>query len=367
MNAETIEFRCIEVQQPIGAFYIGAIDAQDLIAISYADVRRIEARDIEKILGIQRPLSGQRVRELTHYVNTVDASFPTSVILAVSSADASYDPDTGAMQIRRDEKVAKIIDGQHRIAGLVGLMEGREFEVNVTIFVDMDIEDQAVVFSTINIKQTKVNKSLVYDLFDYATSRSPEKTCHNIARLMNSKQGSPFCGMIKILGVATEGQDASLTQATFVERLLRYVSRTPMVDRDTIKRGERPTRASTQEESALIFRNMFLDDQDASIAKVVWNYFEAIAERWPQAWPTVQRGNVINRTTGFGAFMRFLRPSYLRVTKPGSIAAKEGFREIFQGVKLDDSEFTSSRFKPGSSGEKEMLELLIQHTGINDL
>ena len=78
-----ISFAAAEVDQPIGTFYVGVMSAQDVLAISYADVRRIEDRDIEKVIGIQRPLDPERVEEIRQYVKTVDASFPTSIILAI--------------------------------------------------------------------------------------------------------------------------------------------------------------------------------------------------------------------------------------------------------------------------------------------
>src|SRR5437667_9365085 len=178
-----ISFAAAEVDQPIGTFYVGVMSAQDVLAISYADVRRIEDRDIEKVIGIQRPLSPERVEEIRQYVQTVDASFPTSIILAIEGKDAEYDSHTGTMKITRDEGVAKIIDGQHRIAGLEGF-EG-PFELNVTIFVDMDLEDQALLFATINLKQTRVSKSLAYDLFEYYRGRRPQTTCHIVAKLIH--------------------------------------------------------------------------------------------------------------------------------------------------------------------------------------
>jgi DGQHR domain-containing protein len=164
--SDYISFRCVPVTQPIGTFYIGTIDSQDLVDISYADVRRIEDRDIEKYLGIQRPLVPQRVKELKVYVRSLDAAFPTSIIIAIPSLYAEFDEETNLMTIIRSAEVAKIIDGQHRIAGLEGY-EGKPFQLNVTVFIDMDIEDQAMVFATINLKQTKVSKSLAYDLYEY--------------------------------------------------------------------------------------------------------------------------------------------------------------------------------------------------------
>lgn len=361
-NNKFIEFRCIEVTQPIGTFYIGAIDAPDLIRITFADVRRIEERDVEQYLGIQRPLSPIRVREIQQYVNTVDATFPTGVILTVTSEDSEYDSKTSIIKIRNEENVAKIIDGQHRIAGLEKF-EGERFQINVTLFVDMDIEDQAMVFATINLTQTKVSKSLAYDLFDFAKSRSPQKTCHNIAKLLNTNEGSPFRNKIKILGKATGKIEETLTQATFVESLMRYISEDPMKDRDLLKRRKPLKRANEIELGKLVFRNMFIDNQDAEIAKIIWNYFEAVNDRWSEAWSTTIQGNILNRNTGFRALMRFLREAYLYFNKIGSIIHKNGFYKIFKKIDLRDSDFNPDRYKPGSSGEGDLYRELCEKTG----
>lgn len=359
-TANDIVFQCIEVRQPIGTYYVGAMEARDLILISYADMRKIKegkARDIEEFSGIQRPLSPHRVAELKQYVRTVDASFPTSIILHIPSIHAEYTA-SGAMRVSRDRSIARIIDGQHRIAGLEDY-SGPPFELNVTVFIDMDMEDQALLFATINLKQTKVNKSLAYDLYDFAQTRSPQKTSHNIARLLNAKPGSPFHHKIKILGAATKGRDETLTQATFIDRLLPYITEDAMKDRDLLKRGEPLPKTSPADQRRLIFREFFREDQDAHIAAVVWNYFAAVAARWPNPWNERTRGMVLNRTTGFAALMRFLRDAYLSISTPGDVTDEAAFRGIFDRMPLSAESFTAERYLPGTTGEAQLYRDLL--------
>ena len=83
----------------------------------------------------------------------------------------------------------------------------------------MDIQDQAMVFATINLKQTKVNKSLAFDLYEFTKTRSPQRTCHDIARFLNYKKKSPFESRIKMLGVGRWPTE-TITQATFVDRVV---------------------------------------------------------------------------------------------------------------------------------------------------
>lgn len=350
-----ISFGCTKLTQPIGVCYVGVIDARDLLRIASADVRRIGDRDVGKYLGIERPLSPTRVKELKRYVRTIDATFPTSIILAVSSADATYYEKTNTMEIKDDKEVAHIIDGQHRIAGLDGYA-GKEFQLNVVLFIDMELEDQAMVFATINLKQTKVSKSLVYDLYEFAKSRSPQKTCHNIARLLNKTENSPFKHKIKILGVATGKEKETLTQARFVENLMELITDDPMGDQDSIKRGKKPEKAKGIDLDRLVFRNLFLEEKDAIIARTVWNYFKAVEGKWPRAWSEAKQGNILNRSNGFSALMRFLPLVYSKICKPDEVPSIERFGSVFKMIDLKEDEFNPDNYKPGTSGEKGLFE-----------
>jgi len=364
-DAEYIYFKCLEVQQPIGCFYVGAMPFGQVTFISYADVRRIEARDVERYIGIQRPLERLRVKELRNYVTTIDSSFPTSVILAVDGADALYDPESGIMRLRKDLEVAKIIDGQHRIAGLLNY-KGPSFQLNVTIFVDMDIEDQAHLFATINLKQTKVNKSLAYDLFEFATMRSPQKTCHTIAKVLDTKEGSPLYHRIKILGRATGRGLENITQAAVVERLIRYISTNPMKDRDDVRRRIPLSRATRpdQVEKRLFFRNMFIEDHDEDILLTVWNFFAAVAGRWPSAWNDDKSGRVLNQSTGFTALVRLMADIYVDIDEFGSVPSVEAFRNYLDLAEADDEFFIKENFLPGPSGEAGLYRFLAGQQGL---
>jgi DGQHR domain-containing protein len=364
MNSNNlIEFKCLEITQPIGTFYIGVMNHNDLLEISYSDIRRIEKREVETYIGIERPLSPIRVKEIRQYVRNIDATFPTSVILAISSDDAFYDERKSLMKINRKKDVAKIIDGQHRIAGLEGFDNG-VFQINVTIFIDMDMEDQAMTFSTINLTQTKVSKSLSYDLYDLTKARSPQKTCHNIAKLLNGEKGSPFENKILLLGRAERDYKGTLTQATFIDNLIRYISDNPLKDRDLLKRGKKLIEISEDESKRLIFRNQFINNKDVDITKNIWNYFKAVEMKWQKAWMGNTRGIILNRTTGFIALMRFLRPVYLKSKDDNGIINMNDILIIFNNIKLKNEDFTSNKYKPGGEGQKDLFEDFMKMSGL---
>jgi len=369
--SNTVKFPCLEMTQPIGTFYVGVMKFEDLIEISKSDIIHIDKdeRDIETVSGLERPISRMRVKELRDYVHNVDASFPTGVIVAVASKDAEYDAKSKTMTLRRGEDVASIIDGQHRIEGLKGFTSDRPFDMNVTIFVDMDPEDQASVFSTINLKQVPVSKSITYELFEYARTRSPQKTCHQIARRLNQSVGSPFRDKIMILGVAQDKERETLTQAAFIKPLERLIvpEKQAMADRDALKRGKvipRPTDAEVRSKR-LVFRNWFLQDQDSMIAQTVVNYFSAVEGIWPMAWGIKTPGLILNRTTGYNALMRVLPLIQFRLGLE-TVHSTEEYASLLGMVTLVDDQFNPDNFKPGSSGEGVLYHRLLANMKIDE-
>ena len=380
MTDSPIKIPVLPIEQPIGKFFIGVIDADDLVDITYVDRREMK-KESGGFIGIQRELNESRRKILEKYVNTADATFPTSVVLSVSGDCATLedgylilkpyeDTDNPEGNIPKDQ-IAQVIDGQHRIEGLKNLSSDVVFQTNVTIFVDMEIADQAMVFSTVNLHQSKVNSSLVYDLYELATSRSPQKTAHDITVVLNDLEKSPFYERIKRLGKVTPGKEyETITQASMVQMLLRYISSDPMLDRSNILEEKPLKPAEGKELQRLIFRNLFIEGKDEDITKIVWSFFAAVAERWPEAWSKnesddalEQRGYVLHRTNGFRACMRYMHDAYLKILEEnsleiGSIVSKQKFKEKLDPVPLRDADFTTENFNPGSGGEGRLYRIL---------
>ena len=74
----------IEITQPIGTFYVGKMNSEDLVNYFY-----VRSRDDED--GIQRLTSRKRVDEIESYCKDPDAAFPTPIILSVDSSKCKLD------------------------------------------------------------------------------------------------------------------------------------------------------------------------------------------------------------------------------------------------------------------------------------
>lgn len=372
-DLRSIQVEVLKVSQPMGDFFIASMKHTDLTNITKFDVRRvlIKDRDVERYLGIQRPLVQGRLKNLEIYVNTADACFPTGVIIAIDSKCIEYDDEEKRLTIKNyiDEEdegnnilfrnIARVLDGQHRLAGLDGF-EGETFEINVSIFVGADIADQANIFATVNLEQSKVNKSLAYDLYEVMTTRSPQKTCHEIAVTLDNQENSPFYHMIKRLGVASptrEKGEETLSQATFIEPILKLISVNPLLDRKIFLDNKIPAKVDDKLLKRHPFQHLFADERDFDITDIIWNFFSAVKTKWPTAWDTRETGNIVNRTNGYRALIRFLRKTYLEIDQP--VPSADDFSAYFEPVALTDAEINSERYLPGSSGESTFyLELL---------
>lgn len=376
-DPDKIEIRlpALVAKQPIGDLYVSTVDSSTIERVTYFDVRRViqQERDIERYLGIQRPLNEGRLKDLFSFVNFLDATFPTSVIVALDGDYATFDEETSSIILsncREGEsepsipirEIGKVIDGQHRIRSLAALNEGKDFDIIVTFFVGSDVSDQSYVFATVNLEQTKVNKSLAYDLYDLAKTRSPLKTCHNIAVAFDNTEGNPFYKRIKRLGVATPGRDnkETITQSTFVNGLVPYISASPKDDRDMLLRGRTPPKVAGKDLDKMPLRNLFLDEEDVKIGRIYEAYFSAVSVRWKKAWEYEGTGIMLARTNGYRAFSAVFGRIYRKITGPGSLASVEAFKREFDKVDLNWDDFNTERFPPGSSGESLLKRTLLQ-------
>ncbi len=307
---------CIPVQQPIGEFFLTSLSAKMLVRQVAINPRRDSSPDNP---NVQRDPSPSRIREISQYVRDPDATFPTAIIVSVSSDQTIISETEIEFRSREGDDsdefvIGELLDGQHRINGLRMAMEHgtdlSQFFLPVVVMVDLDLAEKAYVFSIINSKQTPVSKSLIYDLFGLSQTRSPYLTCHQVARAMNSDESGPFGRGLKMLGRKTQREEI-LTQGSFVKYLLRLISRRPDLDTIAIKRSE-----DIPKDDNLPFNAFWRKNRDDLILTAMTNYFSAIRDVFPEEWDyrayLRREGEektytpVLRRTVGYEALMRAL-------------------------------------------------------------
>lgn len=346
----------IPFEQPAGSFLLTVMKAVDIIRISKADPRRYDSTAMASTGGIQRSISRTRIDEISEYAKTVDATFPTPILLALRADCYALQPD-GAIDINESICQADIVDGQHRVRGLEKSGHAHEFWLPVVFILEPTEEQKALMFATINGKQTKVPASLIYDLFGVAETRSPQKTAHEIARALNNMSESPWHRRLKMLGTKTPGSIETLSQGTFVKQLLPHISANPVVDMDRIKKGELSIRQPDR-----IFNEFFCDNKDATILKVLINYFTAARNTWPRQWDDPV-ASILTKSIGFTGLMMALPSIYQKGYKQKNLSVEyfEGnFQRARSLLEKQVRELTSKHFPASSSGAGALRDLLCE-------
>ncbi len=199
--------------------------------------------------GYQRILNQGRAKRLSDYLldgqNEGDAFLPTSIFLATSK-DIPFNESTN--MITFDVNLVgpfNVVDGQHRIAGLVMAADKNPdlltFEIPVNIAVGLDDVSQMCHFLIVNTTQRSVDKAVEQQIVARLTKmvelepmptiprwiqRQVEKgedaRALVVANFLNNDVGSPWFGKIRMAN-DEDGTTATINQRSFVNSLKKYV------------------------------------------------------------------------------------------------------------------------------------------------
>ena len=99
-------FKYIEVQQPIGTFYLCSIPAPFLLKVVKSTSRNEDPN------AVQREKSPDRIKDIGAYCSDPDAVFPTPIVISVKSKDVTLDEDKHILVIPEDRGfIGNVIDG----------------------------------------------------------------------------------------------------------------------------------------------------------------------------------------------------------------------------------------------------------------
>lgn len=343
----------IEINQPIGSFYFSKLKATDLGQLVHVTPRSASPS------AIQRDESSRRINEIANYCSDPDATFPTPIIISVyEGANISLNNNHFEIPLETNKKIGEVIDGQHRLKGILKSNFKDRFELPVILMFNLTEEEKAYVFSIINSKQTKVSMSLIYDLFALSRHRSPQKTAHELARALNKNNDSPFYNRLKMLGKKEENQDlATLSQGTFVKHLISLLSKDPDLDYRLSKRNVQLTEIPT-----LPLRTYFLNNEDGVILKIFLNVFNALRDTFPEYWET-PLDNILWKTTGYVAILNAFNALYDLGDKHNDLTYNH-FKKCFTSFKnhldKENLELTSKDFPSNAQQQNRLSKIIIE-------
>lgn len=390
----------LRVEQPLGIFYVAVLPAELLLEVAYSDVLSAIAREDGegyRLDGTQRLPQPKRLKPIAEFIDRIDAAFPNSIILAanmrqadglIEDEDLEVDVGVNARDVRwrvarsknhdcytliipTREKLAAIIDGQHRLfAFSQALPERLKMSLICSVFLDLPKPFQAQLFATINSTQKPVDKSLTYELFGYNLEEeaeeywSPDKLAVYLSRRLGTESGSPLRGRILIapkrdaileeLGV---GANWKVSTAVVVEGIMRLFTSNPKKDSTLLLEGlRRKKRGEIAEErkDRSPMRKAYLNSEDVVIYKMVLNYVKACSTIF---WERASAESFITRTVGVQALFDILRGMAARSYEDRDISAQYFMKKLSPASDID---FSSEVFRNASGSGRSMMRKAIE-------
>ncbi|MBB2201585.1 DGQHR domain-containing protein [Gluconacetobacter tumulisoli] len=191
------DFPFITVKQKEHSFKLTSLPAGLLTKIAYAAVRR---KDVEEG-AVQRVLNGARIAGVKDFALRI-GDFPASIVLNWNKAPLVS--NGSSIKIPDEEKLAQILDGQHRVAGLKDAIAenplAAAYEIPVAIYEGLDTPNSARIFISINTEQRPAPKSLVFDLYGVIASDLMDPTALRAGDIVAhiGSEGQPYHGWIKL-------------------------------------------------------------------------------------------------------------------------------------------------------------------------
>nr|WP_158698858.1 DGQHR domain-containing protein [Cronobacter dublinensis] len=333
MNKFPMKLPAIKIEQPLGDFYVVSIPAEVLLKVCYTI--RAEILDgyedesishvgtfINKIVGNQRVTTKSRLDEIKRYTETVDASFPNSIILGVNySSNGTLVTDEAVrwdieqkengfyyLTIPTEEKLASIIDGQHRVFGFTN-SNCKSMELLCSVYLDLPLAYHGKIFTNININQRRVDKNLAYNLFQFdmeqgeSSSWSPETLAVYFTRVLSEDENSPLKGKIK-LGVVNGGSNSTISMASIIDGILSLITNNPKADRDTLQTKKvsegRNRNMLLSMTSKAPLRELYINNKDKTLFDIVLNFIKAVVNH---LW----KFDIFKKTLGMQACFDFLK------------------------------------------------------------
>lgn len=403
------ETRALRVDQRLGTFYVAVLPAEFLLQVAASDrMRAIMNPDGSgyELKGTQRIVQDKRLGEIADYINRMDSAFPNSIIIA-----ANYDLNSGfdqdelehieeedsgqpvvdsrvwsvretsdgchTLTIPTGEKLAAVIDGQHRLFSFARAdpQAMRSMNLLCSVYIDLPKPLQAQIFATINSTQKRVDRSLTYELFGYNVSDedeeywTPDKLAVFFARKLATDDESPLQGRVMVapkrdaaLEELAAKADWRVSTAVVVDGILRLFSSNPKRDANIMRRDEASPRRKLMDgpKDNSPLRKVYIEGNDVLIYTMVLNYLKASEKVF---WRNASPESFILRTIGVQAIFDILRKIAGDAYEEKDISEDYFVKRIRPAGEID---FSDGRFRnPSGSGRTLIRRTIEEAIGLN--
>lgn len=152
----------IQCKQNGRDFILGVMNSNDLKEMCFVSRKK---EDPEK--GFQRLLSEKRAKDIANYLDREKGIIPSALIVsAQDNAKMRFDPNTNKASFEKIKDSLMVIDGQHRLYGLI--RASKDYDIPVVIFNSLTTSEEVKLFIDINTTQKGVPTALILDIKNQA-------------------------------------------------------------------------------------------------------------------------------------------------------------------------------------------------------
>lgn len=282
---ESKEYRYVQTTFLEHPIYTFAMRVGDLLGLQYVASRGVSSEQG----AVQRILNKGRVDSISRFV-LAGNTFVNTFIL--NWTDTQYLPKIRkeSLTIPLQGRFAQMLDGQHRIAGLLEAVnqkpEVADMEVLVSLFIGLNTKEAARIFLNINSEQKPVPRSLIYDLFGeaYDDPESAITRVTDIISFLNETEESPYYGRVHYPG---KPNSQSLIDLAIMVNAMK-----PAFEKNGTFNQLLLTEIETQQ-------------------KILLNFYTAIKNKYEDVWDKPKE-NLFLRAAGFSGAFDFLTGTLLQ-------------------------------------------------------
>jgi DNA sulfur modification protein DndB len=268
--------------------YNFVINPKDLLEIAF-----VARREVGKERYYQRIIQKERLLKIANYIEE-GGQFPNNIIISFkeyldvkfhaikgpnySSTDWPYlGISYGILEFPKDYRSCWIIDGQHRLYSFVSVKKNFYFNMPVTAFEHLGIEEQCKFFLDINKNQKPVNPDLIWDLNGDMIPSKRDGIISKIAKSLNEDNKRPLFHKIYYpsTGIRTK------TDKIKISAICIAIKRRKIVDEFTLQNIKNP---------------LYDKDYSNCIKRVMLslsNYFNVLKTNFPTNWGLKSKGFIL--------------------------------------------------------------------------
>jgi DGQHR domain-containing protein len=283
----------LEIRQGERTLYQFAVEGELVADIS--TVSRVHRDEGGEIGGYQRPEVQRHVKAIRTYLESPGALMPNALVIAFDSrvtfkaangvretgnvrAGTLIIPHSDQMSLQED-RPGWIVDGQQRAAAL---REARlkNFLIPVIAFITDDLREQRAQFILVN--NTKpLPKGLIHELL-------PVTNAHLPIALLRKRYPSKLLSLLNLLPKSP--MEHAIKTPTMPDGRIRDNSVMKMIEN------------SITDGALYRYRDPRTGEGDTSeMLKVLWNFWGAVAQTWPEAWALPPRKSRLTHGVGIVA------------------------------------------------------------------